>query len=310
VDGKWSTAEHQGFLRLHALPAKDLWTAHNTLTQRAVGPRSLPTVVMETDGMRPGDVAGLALFNRPYSWLGVERNAQGLTVAQFDEQSGQTVRAPLTTSRVWLRADCNFLDNTSQFSYSVDGREFYNIGERLTMPYGLITFQGVRAALFSYNKSGVEGGFADFDSFTMNETAPRGLTKPIPYGRRIVLTAHGSAPQLQLGISGTSLVAGANPGIAFSIVNRGLGRVALRYNKAFVSVDSRGATLLRNRRAGKVETFQWIETLTGEITLMSLTTSRYLRVDFETGKLLVDSPGPRPDGNDGVRFDWREKGTV
>jgi hypothetical protein len=258
---------------------------------------------METDGMQSGDVAGLALFNRPYAWLGVERNAQGLTLAQFDEQSGQTVRVSLTTSRVWLRADCNFLENTSQFSYSVDGREFYNIGERLTMPYGLITFQGVRAALFSYNKSGVEGGFADFDSFTMNETSPRGLQRRIPYGRRVVLTAHGSAPQLQIGISGTSLVAGADPGIEFSIVNRGLGRIALRSKDGFVSVDAGGTTSFRDRPAQAAETFQWIETMTGEITLMSLASSRYLRVDFETGKLLADSPGPRPDGKDGVRFD-------
>jgi hypothetical protein len=98
-------------------------------------------------------------------------------------------------------------------------------------------------------------------------------------------------------------VAGANPGIAFSIVNRGLGRIALRYKDGFVSVDAGGATSFRDRPAQAAETFQWIETMTGEITLMSLASSRYLRVDFETGKLLADSPGPRPDGKDGVRFD-------
>ena len=40
VDGKWSLDERPGFLRLHALPAADLWHARNTLTQRAIGPRS------------------------------------------------------------------------------------------------------------------------------------------------------------------------------------------------------------------------------------------------------------------------------
>ena len=39
---------------------------------------------------------------------------------------------------------------------------------------------------------------------------------------------------------------------------------------------------------------------------MSLASNRYLRVDFATGVLLADSPGPRPDGKDGVRFDWTE----
>ena len=38
VDGKWSLTEPTGFLRLHSLPAENLWAARNTLTQRAVGP--------------------------------------------------------------------------------------------------------------------------------------------------------------------------------------------------------------------------------------------------------------------------------
>jgi hypothetical protein len=52
------------------------------------------------------------------------------------------------------------------------------------------------------------------------------------------------------------------------------------------------------------ETFQWIETFTGDLTLLSLKTNRYLRVDFASGKLFADSPGPEPNGPEGVRFDW------
>jgi len=85
VDGKWSLTERPGFLRLHALPAENLWTARNTLTERAIGPRSIPTIVMDATDIKPGDVAGFALFNRPYAWLGVERNEHGLNLVQFDE---------------------------------------------------------------------------------------------------------------------------------------------------------------------------------------------------------------------------------
>ena len=305
VDGKWSLTERPGFLRLHALAAANLWTAHNTLTQRAVGPRSIPTVVMETAGMRPGDVAGLALFNRPYAWVAVERDQQGLWLAQFDEQTGQTVRAPLTSSRVWLRADCNYLDNTARFSYAADGVEFDPIGEALKMPYGLITFQGVRYAMFSYNRTATEGGFADFDSFSSEEPAPRGLARPIPYGRQIVLMPHGHAPNVPIGISGGTLVANASEAVAFAVTDRGLGRIALHSNAGFVSIDPSGAVSLRSGPPQQVETFQWIETFTGELTLMSLATNRYLRIDSEHGRLLADSPGPRPDAKDGVRFDWK-----
>jgi beta-xylosidase len=67
VDDRWSLRERLGFLRLHALPASDLWHARNTLGQRAIGPRSRVTVTVDASGLNPGDVAGLALFNRPYA---------------------------------------------------------------------------------------------------------------------------------------------------------------------------------------------------------------------------------------------------
>jgi hypothetical protein len=252
-------------------------------------------VVLETAGLKTGDVAGLELFNRPYAWLGVERNTDGMAIAQFNEQTGQTAREPLTTTRVWLRAKSDFLDNLAQFSYSTDGQTFHDIGPEVKMTYSLATFQGVRDSLFSYNRNGAEGGFADFDSFTMNESTPPGLTKPIPYGRQIVLTSHAREPQTS--------IAGQT---ALSVIDRRLGRVALLGRDGFVSVASDGAVSVRKQGPGTEETFQWIETFTGELTLMSLSNHRYLRVEFATGKLVADSPGPLPDGKDGVRFDWHE----
>jgi hypothetical protein len=91
----------------------------------------------------------------------------------------------------------------------------------------------------------------------------------------------------------------------FSVENRELGRVALRCKYGFVSVGADDAVTLSKRATGNAETFQWIETFTGELTLMSLSNHRYLRVNFENGKVVADSPGPVPDGKDGVRFDWR-----
>ena len=47
-----------------------------------------------------------------------------------------------------------------------------------------------------------------------------------------------------------------------------------------------------------------METFTGETILMSLVTNRYLQCDRTTGTLTALSPGPKPDGQDGVRFEW------
>jgi hypothetical protein len=85
----------------------------------------------------------------------------------------------------------------------------------------------------------------------------------------------------------------------------GLGRVALRCARGWVSVLQSGDVSVRPAAAaGPSETFQWIETFTGELTLLSLSTHRYLRVDG-TGVLRADSPGPHPNRRDGVRWDWR-----
>jgi beta-xylosidase len=304
VDGQWSLAERPGYLRLHALPASDLLTAHNTLTQRAIGPRSTPTVVMDAAGMQPGDVAGLALLNRPYAWIGLERNEHGLTVAQFDEQTGRSSRVPLAGQRVWMRAECDFLNEEARFSYSTDGKVFRSIGMPFKTVYQLMTFQGVRYSLFSYNVSGRQGGFADFDSIEVSEPNPHGLTRPIPYGKQIELTSYGIEPKRLILASDGSVQAAEGRGSSFTVVDRGLGRVALRSNNAFISVAPTGAAKLYVGAAGKAETFQWIETFTGELTLMSLSKNRYLRLDVATGSLWADSPGPRPNGRDGVRWNW------
>ncbi|MDX2152050.1 MAG: glycoside hydrolase 43 family protein [Bryobacteraceae bacterium] len=285
VDGKWSLTERPGFLRLHALPAENLWRARNTLTQRAIGPASTPTIVLETDGLKPGDVAGLALFNRPYAWLGVERDETAAFVVLFDEQTGKPVRRPLTKSRIWLRAECDFMTEIARFSYSIDGKAFESIGDPWPMVFQLTTFQGIRYSLFAYStRAGAAPGFADFDSIHVHEPHPRGLRRPIPYGRRIEIAG---LPQ------------------PVTVRDRRLGRVALETPNGFLSVDAAGAVTRKKGAPSTAETFQWMETFTGDLILMSLQTHRFLRLDQAAATLYADSPGPKPDGKDGVRFTWK-----
>ncbi len=296
VDDRWSLSERPGFLRLHTLPASDLWWARNTLTQRSIGPRSTPTAVLETGGMRPGDVAGLALFNRPYAWIGVRRDSAGLSIVQFDQTMGHVTSLSLPAGRIWLRAACDFLAEKARFSYSTDGARFQPLGDEFTMVFQLRTFQGVRYALFAYNESGAPGGYADFDAFTVLESQPRGLTRPIPLGRTIAIST---------AVGGTPLTIGGNS--AFAVVDRGLGRVALHTPGGFVTVDTAGGpscVTLRPGAPGKAQTFQWIETPYGDLALLSLTTDRYLRTDPATGVLSADYPGPEPGRKDGSQFRW------
>jgi beta-xylosidase len=266
-DMKWSLGERRGFLRLHSLPAADFWTARNSLTQRAVGPRSTATAVLDASGMREHAVAGLALLNRPYAWIGVRRSANGLVVQQFDQLSDSTIATPTRGTRVWLRVASDFLTEQSRFSYSTDGATWITFGKPFITVFQLKTFQGVRFALFHYNTGGTPGGVADFDAMSVDEPNPRGLMRPIPAGRSVTLQAAGR--DLPVTIDGQR---------QFTVVDRTLGRVALRAGGRYVSVsrtsDTTSTVSLRGGAPGENETFQWMETFYGDIMLMSLATNR------------------------------------
>ena len=108
-----------------ALPAPDFWNARNTLTQRSIGPESIPTAELDAGGLEIGDVAGLALLNYPYAWIGVRRDTNGIELVQFDQATGTSVSIPIEGSRVWLRAHCDFLAEKATFSYGTDGLTFH-----------------------------------------------------------------------------------------------------------------------------------------------------------------------------------------
>jgi xylan 1,4-beta-xylosidase len=313
-DTKWSLTERPGFLRLHSLPASDLWWARNTLTQRAIGPVSIPTAELDTGGMKTGDVAGLALFNFPYAWIGIRREADGVIVEQFDQTMDKTARVPLKGTRVWLRAHCDFLTEKARFSYSTDGKKFEPLGDEFTLIFQLKTFQGIRYSFFHYHTGGGEGGYADFDKLTVDEPHPRGLMKPIPLGRKITLAVSGDGSALVVKDGKLSAVPAADPlasGAAaqFKVVDRGLGRVALQWGDKFISVAAGGKeqVTLRARRPTDTETFQWMETPYGDLILLSLATHRHLRVESGSGVVTADHPGPQPDRKDGSCFTWKLK---
>jgi beta-xylosidase len=300
VNEAWSLSEREGFLRLHALPATSLWDARNTLTQRAIGPISAPMVMLDASAMNDGDVAGLALFNRPYAWIGVERNDGKLSLVQFDEQTGHSARVDLDGSRVWLRANCDFLKEQARFSYSTDGKSYVPFGEAFTLVFQLTTFQGVRYALFNYNGTGARGGSADFDNFVVDQPFPHGLMRPIPYARQVVF----QAMDQDYGLATASAAVIAAAPEPLRVVDMKLGRAALKSARGYLTITNSGEVGLTQRAPGEAESFQWIETPTGELALMSLRTNRFLRIDPQTRRITADAPTPLPDNADGVRLIW------
>lgn len=290
VAENWSLDARKGHLRLTTLPAKDFWHARNSLTQRAVGPISTATAKLDGSGLADGDVAGLGLLGVPWRWVGLRRDGDGWRIEMFDQQTGKTLTAPVDGPVVWLRADCDFLTEMAQLSWSSDGATFRPIGEPVVMVFQLKTFQGIRYALFAY---GDGGGHADFDGLDVDEPHPTGLMRPIPLGQTIRLERH-DGPQTALQLDGQA---------RWLVEDAGLGRVVFRQGMQHLAVDGAGRVSLQQGAAGAAAQWQWMETPYGETILMSLQTNRFLRM-ADDGSVTADSTGPRPDGLDGVRWRW------
>ncbi len=319
VNEKWSLSEREGYLRLHSLPAESFWHARNTLTQRGIGPESYAVAEMDGSNLQAGDVAGLALLNLPYAWIGIVKDNKGHKLQFYNQQEKERISVETDAKIIWLKAYCNFDNDIGKLSYSFDGTNFIEIGGKIIMPYQLKTFQGVRYALFNFNKRGEEGGFADFNSFKVIESRCKGLTRPIPYNQIITLRSIAD---------GTVLVNWNNflrpvdidsrfterEASLFKVLDRGRGRMALQSiaTSGYVTVKGLGGMAevrIESKDHGEASTFQWQEMLKDDVMLMSLYTHRHLFVDPFAGSLCsADAAGARPDRKGGACFVWTKAG--
>ena len=180
---KWSLKENPGFLRLRTSNVTDsLQKATNTLTQRMFSYysdtlTSAASVKLDFSHMGKGDIAGLAVFQDPYAYIGV-KNIEGKNyiimvnngkIIDSVAIKGSTVC--LRVSAVYGSGAANYYDGkaapgtgTASFSYSLDNKQFVKIGNALDMRFSLKIFTGNKFCLFNYATE-APGGYVDFDWF-------------------------------------------------------------------------------------------------------------------------------------------------
>ncbi|RPJ76819.1 MAG: T9SS C-terminal target domain-containing protein [Alphaproteobacteria bacterium] len=169
---KWSLTLNPGYLRLSSTRVvSNLRDAQNTLTQRifAYYSKTLPTnavVKMEIDNMLNGDVAGLAVFQDPYAFIGVKKIDSLKYVIMVN--NGKTIDSALiNTSAVYLKAQANYGTSRATFAYSLDNDSFIKLGNNLSMRFNLSVFTGNKFCLFNYATMEMDG-FVDFDWFRID----------------------------------------------------------------------------------------------------------------------------------------------
>jgi len=311
-DKMWSLKG--GRLRLNTMPAEQLMWARNTLTQRVIGPKSVTTVQLSVKSLKDGDVAGLGNINVPCSWIGVVKDGNTLSLRCFEQLTNDTVTAPvrLTDGKIWLRSVGDYDHDQAQYAWSTDGVNFQTLGRMMPLSYQLCTFQGSRHALFAFNVKGKNGGYAEFDNFTVEEPCAD-RSKNIPYGKtfRIINKATGRPAVCDPhGILYDTRADDRSQRTQFQLIDRGNGLVSLkcldgRYIKVYG--DGLPGDVRFTTDVNDAEVFLWQDYLDHDFMLFSLRNHRYLGKSPTTGSpYSMDYTGPDPARRNGGVFRWEE----
>jgi beta-xylosidase len=157
-DTHWSLTARAGFLRLEAMRAPNLLSARNTLTQVLQSRASEITTRLSIGAMQDGQRAGLAMFGRTPSWIGVVQQ-EGKRHITLAAAGIETTDAVVPDDAVLLRM--RVVEELVEYAYSLDeGKTFTALGPRARMFFSF--WKGARPALFTFNRTS-EGGIVDFD---------------------------------------------------------------------------------------------------------------------------------------------------
>ncbi len=310
-ENMWSLSK--GRLRLKTMPAEQLMWARNSLTQRVIGPESNVTVELYPKNMKDGDVAGLGNINVPCSWIGIVCDGKSQILRCFEQAINDTIDVQLEkTEKIWLRLVGHYDDNSAHYEYSLDGKEFKQMGREMPLSYQLISFQGSRAALFAFNVRGNNGGYAEFDNFIVEETKADRAGN-IPYGKtfRIINLATGKPMHAQPhGLMYDTRANDKSKQTQFHIIDKGNGKVVLQCEDGrFVFVSGYGlpGDVRLTKDEDKAEVFLWQDYLNHEFMLMSMRTHKYIGKSPTTGSpYSMDFTGADPARRNGAVFRWEE----
>lgn len=310
-ENMWSLSK--GRLRLKTMPAEQLMWARNSLTQRVIGPESNVTVELYPKNMKDGDVAGLGNINVPCSWIGIVCDGKSQILRCFEQAINDTIDVQLEkTEKIWLRLVGHYDDNSAHYEYSLDGKEFKQMGREMPLSYQLISFQGSRAALFAFNVKGNNGGYAEFDNFIVEETKADRAGN-IPYGKtfRIINLATGRPMHAQPhGLMYDTRANDKSKQTQFHIINKGNGKVVLQCEDGryvFVSGYGLPGDVRLTKDEDKAEVFLWQDYLNHEFMLMSMRTHKYIGKSPTTGSpYSMDFTGADPARRNGAVFRWEE----
>lgn len=170
----FSLTARPGWLRLFSAPMPgrevNLWPVPNLLLQKLPAPEFTATTKLDFGNLAMGERAGLIVMGLDYSYLAVERTANGTRLIKAscvdaDNGSEEIVGGDIARpgESVWLRVKVN-AGAVCLFYYSNDGKKFTSLGKSFTAREG--KWVGAKVGLFCLAPNGAsESGHSDFDWF-------------------------------------------------------------------------------------------------------------------------------------------------
>jgi beta-xylosidase len=178
---KWSSG--RGLVLHTATLTNDFYAAHNTLTHRIVGPRSMATIELDYSAMQDGDMSGLAALRDSSAWIGVKKSGAITKVVMtnslelgpdWNTSSFGTEAASkdISGGKIWLRVDADVRTTAdggrARFYYSTDSINFVPLGTELPLKRDWKYFLGYRFGIFNYATKAL-GGSVRINSFQMEK---------------------------------------------------------------------------------------------------------------------------------------------
>ena len=167
----WSLTDRPGWLRFTTgRTDKTLPEARNMITQRTFGPKCSAVTLLDVSSLKDGDFAGLTSFQRKYGFVGVKMRNGEKSIVMVEAENDipiEKANIQMEGNLVYLKIECDFKNRKDEaiFYWSLDGKEWSQIGTTLRMVYTLPHFMGYRFGLFHFATENT-GGCADFDYYS------------------------------------------------------------------------------------------------------------------------------------------------
>ncbi|MDL2213762.1 glycoside hydrolase, partial [Bacteroides sp. OttesenSCG-928-E20] len=126
------------------------------------------TISIDLSNMKDGDVAGIGAYNGEPGLISVIKRKRRKYLIMTDRDK-EKERVELQEDKVYLRMDCDFNINVdkAKFYYSLDEKEWIQLGPEFQMVYYTDHFMGIRFAIYNYATK-ASGGYVDVDFFEYN----------------------------------------------------------------------------------------------------------------------------------------------